>query len=264
MNCQRCNKEFTPTYSKQKFCSRACGLANTAEVRQRRQTFTCEVCGASFDRRICEANQARYCSKACWSRRNPPSEKVCAYCGVAFKTMDRKARYCSRHCAGKDRTGSRAGAWKDGKSLERDRARLAAQVKSWRITVFIRDNRRCQQCGATEHIHAHHIKPWAEYPDLRFDVDNGVTLCEVCHGKVHGKDFSNRRIKNCVDCGASITGTGTTSRCRSCASKAQHKRQGRNRERPCQQCGALFTGRPDYKYCSHVCRSAAATRRSER
>lgn len=180
----------------------------------------CEVCSVSYERRPCEAN-SRYCSKACWSRRNPPMQGTCAYCGSTFTTMDRRARYCSRRCAGKDRTGPLAGAWKDGRSLERERARLAPQLKVWRETVYKRDGYTCQHCGdRARYIHAHHIKPWAEYPALRFDVDNGVTLCEACHGKVHGKDFSNRRIKSCPDCGKAIKGRGE--RCSSCAIKHWH------------------------------------------
>lgn len=180
----------------------------------------CEVCGISYERRPCEAN-SRYCSKACWSHRNPPMQSTCAYCGNIFATTHRGARYCSRRCAGKDRTGPLAGAWKDGKSLERERARLSPQLKQWRIAVYTRDAHTCQNCGeGGRYINAHHIKPWADYPDLRFDVSNGITLCEDCHGKVHGKDFSNRRIKECPDCRKSIKGRGA--RCMSCAIRHWH------------------------------------------
>ena len=55
----------------------------------------------------------------------------------------------------------------------------------WRKAVLNRDGHRCQQCGATERLHAHHVKEWAKYPDLRFDVDNGLTLCEDCHTEKH-------------------------------------------------------------------------------
>jgi len=33
---------------------------------------------------------------------------------------------------------------------------------------------------------AHHIKSWADYPELRYDVDNGITLCRLHHYLEHG------------------------------------------------------------------------------
>jgi hypothetical protein len=55
----------------------------------------------------------------------------------------------------------------------------------WRKQVFERDGYKCQECGAGGKLAAHHIKPWSSYPDLRFDVDNGKTLCSECHAKEH-------------------------------------------------------------------------------
>lgn len=55
----------------------------------------------------------------------------------------------------------------------------------WRQLVFERDNYKCQECGNGGHVQAHHIKPWAYYPDLRFDIDNGMTLCRDCHAQKH-------------------------------------------------------------------------------
>lgn len=56
------------------------------------------------------------------------------------------------------------------------------QYKKWRSDVFQRDNWTCQTCGKRGvYLEAHHIKGWAEYPELRYNTENGVCLCIECH-----------------------------------------------------------------------------------
>jgi len=52
----------------------------------------------------------------------------------------------------------------------------------WKSRVNVRDDFKCQRCGKTGR-EAHHKKSWKEFPELRFDVDNGETLCMDCHNK---------------------------------------------------------------------------------
>lgn len=66
--------------------------------------------------------------------------------------------------------------------------RNIAGYSKWRKSVYERDNYTCQMCGCEgKKLNAHHIKPWAEFPEFRFSVDNGVTLCEACHKSIHRK-----------------------------------------------------------------------------
>jgi len=52
----------------------------------------------------------------------------------------------------------------------------------WRSKVFERDNWTCQTCRKRGcYLEPHHIKGWTKYPELRYGVENGVTLCIECH-----------------------------------------------------------------------------------
>lgn len=71
--------------------------------------------------------------------------------------------------------------------------RRCSEYKAWRTAVFQRDNYTCQLCGAHGvKLNAHHRFPYATYPHLRYDVDNGVTLCVPCHKNVHREAKNGR------------------------------------------------------------------------
>jgi 5-methylcytosine-specific restriction endonuclease McrA len=94
-------------------------------------------------------------------------------------------------------TGPRHWNWQGGKTSEAIRLRNSARMHEWRTAVFIRDNYTCQNCGARNGngfkviLNADHIKPFAYYPDLRFDVSNGRTLCKNCHLKGFMKEVDS-------------------------------------------------------------------------
>ncbi len=76
--------------------------------------------------------------------------------------------------------------FKENKEWKNNEIRSSYQYKQWRRDVYIRDEYTCQKCGHRFiKIVAHHIKGFADYPDLRFDLDNGRTLCRNCHCKLH-------------------------------------------------------------------------------
>ena len=60
--------------------------------------------------------------------------------------------------------------------------RVSIEFREWRQSVFARDNFTCRECGIRGgDLESHHIKSFAQYPELRFEVDNGLTLCVDCH-----------------------------------------------------------------------------------
>lgn len=84
----------------------------------------------------------------------------------------------------KNSQGSKCSFWKGGVSKSNDRIRHSAPYKLWRKSVFERDGFTCVWCGHNGgHLNADHIKPFAYFPELRFDINNGRTLCFSCHMK---------------------------------------------------------------------------------
>lgn len=60
--------------------------------------------------------------------------------------------------------------------------------KKWRQSVYKRDNFQCQwpQCNLKRKLNAHHIKTWSNNIGLRFNIDNGITLCAYHHKLIKG------------------------------------------------------------------------------
>lgn len=64
--------------------------------------------------------------------------------------------------------------------------RHSADYKDWRNMVFIRDAYKCQVCGVnSNNLKAHHLDGFGIAPHKRFDVTNGVTLCDNHHLQFH-------------------------------------------------------------------------------
>lgn len=78
--------------------------------------------------------------------------------------------------------GSKNGRYIQDRSLVKCRNRY--ENYQWKRQVFERDNFTCQFCKQRGgQLQADHIKPWSLYPEFRYDLNNGRTLCITCHKK---------------------------------------------------------------------------------
>lgn len=140
------------------YCSRSCQSA----AQTKRISKNCKICGSSFETRISDAHKFSTCGKACYLR-------------AKSKEMN--------------------GNWQGGICNPRVAELSTKRYKEWRKSVFDRDNFTCVDCGKRGgNLEADHIKPWAYFPDLRFDLDNGATRCKLCHRKRTALVFGWRKF----------------------------------------------------------------------
>jgi len=167
----------------------------------------CPICGRQFQRRGTRKLGCRLvcCSRKCKARSQisrrikgfnlkPKRGKVqiCPTCGKTFQhPPSRVAKYCSQKCRAADRSsfnqirGHHHYNWKGGITPASVTMRNSPEAKAWTRAVFKRDNFTCRACHKGGSLEAHHIYPWAEFPSLRFEVSNGITLCSGCHSFIH-------------------------------------------------------------------------------
>ena len=109
------------------------------------------------------------------------------FSGVTYDWRGKKATIEHRRKNSEAHKGEKSQTWKGGVTAINEVVRGSLEYRLWRQAVFQRDLYRCVWCGCRgsrkKKIHADHIKPFAFFPELRFAIDNGRTLCEDCHMK---------------------------------------------------------------------------------
>jgi len=96
--------------------------------------------------------------------------------------------------------GKNGNNWQDGKKPINKRIRMGIEFRLWREAVFARDNWTCQKTkirGGS--LHPHHIQNFVQYPELRFAIDNGITLSKKAHEEFHKKYGQLNNTKEQLD-----------------------------------------------------------------
>jgi hypothetical protein len=82
----------------------------------------------------------------------------------------------------------------DGRTPKNRLLRVSKKTQHWRNEIFQLFGYTCQMCGTKSGngykviLNAHHIYPWSKYPTKRWDIDNGICLCESCHNDTKGNE----------------------------------------------------------------------------
>lgn len=180
--------------------------------------FECLTCGNKFDSVKKDKNRTpKYCTRKCFFQRQitqetrkrqskakkgktPWNKGVNMWKGKEHPRGTRGKKFPSR-------SGENSHLWRGGVSSENEKIRKSLEYREWRRKIFKRDDFTCVFCGKRGgRLNADHIKPFSKYPNLRFDIDNGRTLCEPCHlktptfgsksicrkmGKIHAKKWES-------------------------------------------------------------------------
>ena len=185
--CPSCNKPMNRQSKICHICYRTGIIKPMNYIRE-----VCPVCGTEFSVHISQKlrGQGIYCSRSCARSGSPTRKKTkplvrCYECGKEFEKYKCEIvknigdlHFCSPACWYKHNTRENHYLWSGGQN-----ERNNFESQAWRRKIWNRDKGRCRVCNATTEMEAHHIKPFGKYPEIRWDINNGILLCHECHSK---------------------------------------------------------------------------------
>lgn len=165
LQCGSIFKRYPSQIREVNFCSHQCKANSVTGVK--RSKIVCEKISKSHKKRGKTDEEISRFKKHRWTRGN---------CNPHSEETKQKISLANR----KNKVEEFNGYIKSQDKLERLRFQREVQQ-----SVLERDNYTCQMCGKRGcALQVDHIQSWAEYVELRFDINNCRTLCMDCHYKI--------------------------------------------------------------------------------
>lgn len=186
--CLYCGNEFKSYDVRRgggKYCSRECKYD---AMRGQVVFIVCDLCGEVFQRKIYDVNRGldsdgAYCSVLCAARDKQKKWRDNNQHPLAGKEFSSEHK---RKIRASTPRGNRHYNWLGGITDGNHKERNSVEFKEWSRAVLRRDKYTCQYCGKVGGLlHAHHVHSFAKYPELRYYIENGITLCKKCHDTNH-------------------------------------------------------------------------------
>lgn len=195
-NCSALMFRKKPSEAKRpnwRFCSQLCSVRFSNSARKKPpKSKICKNCLTLFSYKRDMMRPRQFCSRSCrtswFNKINNPAHRV----DVRKKMSESATKRGTEHLRASEVIekrrhtimGSNHWNWKGGITSTQIKIRNSFEMREWRKAVFERDDYTCQVCGIRgAYLHADHIKPFYLFPELRFELLNGRTLCAPCHRK---------------------------------------------------------------------------------
>lgn len=67
--------------------------------------------------------------------------------------------------------------------VKSEKKHLDGRYREWMLSVKNRDGWKCKinNSDCNGRLESHHILNWKDYPELRYELNNGITLCHAHH-----------------------------------------------------------------------------------
>lgn len=159
----------------------SCGCYKTENARQ---LYTDDLAGKKFGK-ITVLN-------VIYREGNTPKWNCLCECGNEFETNGQTLKNgCGMcpNCWSKHNSGENNPSWNPNLTEEdriSNRCTQEGNQEDWRKVIFERDGYTCQCCSVKGgKLNAHHLDGYNWCVERRFDISNGITLCEECHKEFH-------------------------------------------------------------------------------